>query len=878
MSLDSKYRPARPSPLLHFVTPPRTPENQKYPETFPYPRLSSQRRLFPRRTVLPSLIVPDTDTNPSFSPSKVHSAPGRCFADYDDRSVDNGSSCSSGSTKILRLSSLDLLSDDPIFESDISPCGAALLSRPGNVEAAALREETLPVKPTASRGSVLEEHLNQHNRGGLVYPHISELDAVTLTKEIPLREPQQSGSSALAHSPNELDDDGEIAPEFSNVGPVNLMEETSLRETPEYDGSVLDGYLCELNNDSMSPPRIDGHVDSVQPADSMRCDSQASILTARWAPHTEVSPTIGPVPFTESSVMRCGTPLENSCHEVETWDSAVTVCTTASIFKDRKVIVHYHVDMTVVVPKIHMSTDRVRLTIMVSNGLRRSCIKEMMPGLSSLCFEEDGLAQSSPYEDHELVVFRNACDLRLPLKLYLSFTYPSQSHHAFITTVPTFRPKQGTTLSEKIFINKPSTPLIIKPLARNHLSCWKSRFNSTTQVTRFERARMPRLYPEDLRDDIHLRITDPRPVFFESLHDLDPSDVVWNLNIVVEEAIGGKVECDLSFNVEVGVGNPVVVLNARGWRPKFFAIDGRLVTEQSGAWGTNEDGYVALYKEGSMTHGPIRIETHWEEPKDRVSVDGDNPADITLPILMDLRVVGGKLACRLSEMRLAVGYSQLNGKGPLDFDRSGKTSNLYALGDAPYVRLPDMYPGHKLWLTPDLDGLHLPLPALLEEIEPFDYPSKKARIVSDVGHGEHCEVPPTKHDGQVPLYKRSSINISLLHVLLFLLPLCLTLGLLCLILVQNNYIEPFWRDGSKTNCKIEGDCGLQNVTEVLHWQGSTHSGETAVPMEVDKAVVAYNRNEAMGVQNKDEAKSGGLGSVRDWIDHALGWEEWHGYA
>jgi hypothetical protein len=189
-----------------------------------------------------------------------------------------------------------------------------------------------------------------------------------------------------------------------------------------------------------------------------------------------------------------------------------------------------------------------------------------------------------------------------------------------------------------------------------------------------------------------------------------------------------------------------------------------------------------------------------------------------------------------------------------------------------------MYPGHKLWLTPDSDGLDLPLPALLEEIEPFDYPSKQARIVSDVGQGGHCEVPPTKHDGQVPVDKRSSVNTLLYHLLVFLLPLCLTLGLLCLVLVRNHYIGSIWRDGSKTNCTTEGNCRLQNVTQVLHWQGLANSAENAIPIEVDKAVVAYNKDEAMGVQNEDEAKSVGLGSVRDWIDHALGWEEWQGYA
>ena len=229
-------------------------------------------------------------------------------------------------------------------------------------------------------------------------------------------------------------------------------------------------------------------------------------------------------------------------------------------------------------------------------------------------------------------------------------------------------------------------------------------------------------------------------------------------------------------------------------------------------------------------------------------------------------------------MRLAVGYSQLNGKGPLDFGRSGRTSNSYALGDGPYVRLPDMYPGHKLWLTPYSDGLDLPLPALLEDIEPFDYPSNKTRVVSDVIHGGHCEVPPTKHVGQVATVKRSSINTLLLHPLVFLLPLCLALGLLCLFLVQNQYLGTVWRYGSETNCTTASNCRLQNITQVLHWQGSANSAETRIPIEVDKAVVAYKGNEGMGVDNKHESKSVGMGSVRDWIDHALGWEEWHGYA
>lgn len=142
MKIDTSV--GRPSPPFHFVTPPRTPKNRKYHKTFPNPELSSRRRLFPRCTVLPILTIPDTDPKPNFSPFEVYSDPSRRFADIDDRLFDNGSSCSSGSMKILRLSTLDLWSENTIFYLEDSPSKAMsmLSSRPRNVGATMLREKT----------------------------------------------------------------------------------------------------------------------------------------------------------------------------------------------------------------------------------------------------------------------------------------------------------------------------------------------------------------------------------------------------------------------------------------------------------------------------------------------------------------------------------------------------------------------------------------------------------------------------------------------------------------------------------------------------------------------------------------------------------------
>ena len=379
MSLDSRHRPGmfdspgattrrswsgreqilkadtsvvRLSPLFHLVTPPRTPENRKYHGTFPNPELSSRRRLFPRRTVLPVLTIPDTDPKPTFSPFEVYSTPSRRFADVDDQLVDNGSSCSIGSMKILCLSTLDLWSEDTIFDLEDSPSKVVLSSRPRHVGAAALREKT------------------------------------------------------------------------------------PLDKLPDFGGSVLEDYLCELDDNGVDPPKV---------------DEQASVAT-------ESTPVAG-----------SETRLNDSIHRVKSWDSAITVCTTASISEDGRVSVRHHVDMTVVVPKNYIPEERVRLSIMVSKGLQASQVRNLEPGLSSPFFEE---AVPNP-EDQEMIVDRDTCDLELPLKLYLTFSYPLQRHHYVVATVLTFRPHQGTTLSEKVFIDKPSRPLIIKPLARNHLSKWE---------------------------------------------------------------------------------------------------------------------------------------------------------------------------------------------------------------------------------------------------------------------------------------------------------------------------------------------------------------------------------------------------------------------
>ena len=599
-------------PSLHFVTPPRALGESRKNEAFPYQEFSARRRLFPpRHTVHPVLTLPNAEPKSTLSPIELGSAPSPRFADVDNHLGDNGSSCSSGSMKILGLSTLDLSSDDTSFDLEASPSKGVMSSRCPNIGVSMLLEKIPGGIFPESGGSVLEDYLCGLNENGV--------------------------------SPSEI----------SSVGAFAIPEKKTLDNDLEPQCWVMEDFLCEPNASGSvpMPPAADKQACLVPLPDSTRCESQASVLTARLTPATESTLTTESACVPDSTlVARSEINVKDTIHEVKSWDSAITICTSASTFKDEKILVQHHVQMTVIVPKVYIAAERVRLSIMVSNGLQAGHVRHLETGHSSLSFEEDPPLHGfvSP-KDQEIIVSRDTCDLELPLQLYFSFAYPSQRNHCIVATVPTFRPHQGMTLSEIVFIDKPSLPLTLKPLARDHLSGWKTRASSASHATRFERVDVPRLYPEGFRDDVRIMIIDPSPVCFESLSELQPCDVVRNLDVTVEEVLDGQLECDLSFNLEVGHQNPVVTLDAHGWRPKYFVIDGRLVTEQTQAWRENEQGYMALLEQEGMAKGPIRVETHWQEPESIRLFNEGCMKDLPLPRITDLRVVGGRLTCKVDK-------------------------------------------------------------------------------------------------------------------------------------------------------------------------------------------------------------------------------------
>ena len=344
--------------------------------------------------------------------------------------------------------------------------------------------------------------------------------------------------------------------------------------------------------------------------------------------------------------------IRDTVHSIDSWESSVKLCTTFLNHNDRRIQINHHARMTVVVPKQYIAAERTKLSIFVSNGIRGKREMHLGPGQYSLSLQEDlSSADTANNKEGEIIIVRDTCDLDLPLNLYLTLTYRLRDPQFMVALLPTFRPSKGETVSELVALTHPSPPLAMKPLSRGDFTTWKKVTRSFAHATYFERVNMPRLYPEGFKDDIRIKIWTPSPVFFNCLDTLQPCDLVWNFDMTVEKVVGGTIECDMSFSLHVGEADHLVSIDPHGWAPKYFAIDGRLATEQAGEWRENDKGLLTLFRRSGMARGPIHLETHWQEPNDIASSTHGSTLDISLPRVTDLKVVGGGLTCRLDKSK-----------------------------------------------------------------------------------------------------------------------------------------------------------------------------------------------------------------------------------
>lgn len=335
--------------------------------------------------------------------------------------------------------------------------------------------------------------------------------------------------------------------------------------------------------------------------------------------------------------------------EIATWDCSVKLSTVATVTDNGRLHVHHLALLSVIVPKKKLYTEKVSLSFVVANALRNDHKCSLGPGQSSLLFKED-ISQPGffPREGAEMVIVRDSCDLEKPLNLYFVFTYSSPRNFV-MASLPTFRPKEGRSLSEVVFIAEPLPPLSMRTFIREPLSSWKLCHHRVSHVTCYERINLPRLYPAGFQDDIQIKFFELDPLRFRALGESSLSSVVWKLDITIQRLLGEQLECRMSFFLEVGASTSLLSLVPHGWVPRYFIVDGRVATENVGECWMNKEGHITIFKKAHMALGPIMVETYWQGPLKRDENDGQSMKNPLLPRIADRKVLGGKLTCEANE-------------------------------------------------------------------------------------------------------------------------------------------------------------------------------------------------------------------------------------
>ena len=335
--------------------------------------------------------------------------------------------------------------------------------------------------------------------------------------------------------------------------------------------------------------------------------------------------------------------------EIITWTCTVKLSTVATVTDNGRLHVHHLAVLSVIMPRKELHAEKISLSMVVTNALRNDHKRSLGPGQYSLLFKEDDCQPGFfPRKGAELVIVRDSCDLEKPLNLYFAFTYPSPGDFV-MASLPTFRPKEGRSVSEVVFIAEPLPPLSMRTSTRDPLSSWKLCHHPVSQVTCYERTDLPRLDPRGFQDDIQMRISELDPVPFQAIGESTFPRVVWNLDMTVHELPGELLEFRLSFFLEVGAGTALVSLVPHGWVPRYFILDGRVATEKGGECWKNKEGHITIFKQAHMVPGPILVETYWQGPPKRDKLDCYSTDNSQLPSVADRKVLGGRLTCRANE-------------------------------------------------------------------------------------------------------------------------------------------------------------------------------------------------------------------------------------
>lgn len=351
--------------------------------------------------------------------------------------------------------------------------------------------------------------------------------------------------------------------------------------------------------------------------------------------------------------------LKIPVYDLDYWNSSTFLRTFSGWSEGRGLQMKHHASLSMISPALDICAERVKYSFLIKNGFHDAA--EYTLNLGECLIQAGDIDWQDTLSEHhgEVTVIRHVEDLGKPLEIFFTLSYPKKDQ--LTIRLPTLSPKTGNVMSERVLLVKPSPPLVFEYPERDSFSTWRRGDYSDEQPQgeRFDRQNLPRLFPEGLKDDLVIKVSELAPVHFRALQCQgnplisEPlSNIIWNLKINIDKVFGGGLECLMKFDIQVGYSDQMLTIDPHDWTPDLFIIKRRLATQAVGEWRKDRHGNLVLFRLPDMAVGDtIEIALRWYKliVRERLRSDDHEQSAIqhSLPKIMSKSILGGSLRCNV---------------------------------------------------------------------------------------------------------------------------------------------------------------------------------------------------------------------------------------
>ncbi|KAL9601953.1 MAG: hypothetical protein Q9219_002177 [cf. Caloplaca sp. 3 TL-2023] len=371
----------------------------------------------------------------------------------------------------------------------------------------------------------------------------------------------------------------------------------------------------------------------------------------------------GSFPVHQESLMRMRLRVEG--HHIERWDGTVSTYSSICGNHELGIKVQHNITLTMEKPGKDVFAKRLIFPILIRDGPRSAGLYRVRSGRCTVQLPEYEYGLTDAHDMVEVLIERDYQDMHQPL--VLEFTCYYADGEEFSIFLPVILSRHGTVLAERIWLFKPLPPLKLHAVFQSPSSTWElsKRKLGTRELVCFKRMKM---VSEGGTDAAVVRVRRLTPVLFNRFPepDVDVVDsegacnIIPSLRMVIDVTPGKRLECCLTFDLEIGNHQRLLQVDAAGWQSNYTLINGRLSSRSNADW-WYDDMLITLFRDsrsvaGKKLHLDMSFIVNSEFDEFQFTREYGDWVEIChpLPRITDKTVLGGTVHCSHNDTVIGV--------------------------------------------------------------------------------------------------------------------------------------------------------------------------------------------------------------------------------